>query len=181
MKLKRKLLKERVIYLLYNLVLLAFAFVFERFLQMLMFLLFFNSLQNCFAFRFHSNTIVENPIKAVKYCKIITIVIEIIYLSFCKELDVSVYSNLFVIFVIAFTNALLQFYCEKTIITKARLSNLDDLKYLCEEAHLSQLATNRMIMRFVEKKSISEIATIEFVDDETIKKSIQRSRKKLNL
>lgn len=181
MKLKRKLLKERAIYILYNVALLTIAFVFNRFLQMLMFLLFFNFLQNCFAYRFHSDTIIDNPIKAVKYCKIITIVIEITYLCFCKELDVSVYSNLFVIFVIAIANALLQFYCEKTIITKARLSNLDDLKYLCEEAHLSELATNRMIMRYVEKKSISEIAKIEFVDDETIKKSIQRSKKKLNL
>jgi DNA-binding CsgD family transcriptional regulator len=38
-----------------------------------------------------------------------------------------------------------------------------------------------MIMRYVERKSYDEIADIECVDPETIRKSILRSKKKLNI
>ena len=171
---------DLILYILYSVAILALAFALNRFFQMLMFILFFETIQNCFNKRFHADTIfIDEPIKAVKYCKIITIVIELVYLYFCKDLNTSIYSNLVVIFLIATINALLEFYCERTIVKKCRLKNLDSLLILCEEANLTQLATNRMIMRFVEKKSYEEIADLEFVDVETIRKSIMRSKKKI--
>lgn len=171
---------DLIFYILYSVGILAIAFVFDRFFQMLMFILFFETIQNCFKKRFHADTLFpDKPIKAVKYCKIITIIVELVYLYYCKDLNTSVYSNLVVIFLIACGNSLLEFYCERTIVKMCRLRNLEDLKMLCEEAKLTPLATNRMIMYFIEKKSYSEIASIEFVDDETIKTSIKRSKKKI--
>lgn len=171
---------DLIFYILYCIVILSVAYIFDRFFQMLMFILFFETIQNCFKKRFHADTLFpEEPIKAVKYCKIITIIIEIIYLYFCKDLNTSIYSNLVVIFLIASTNALIEFYCERIITKICRLRNLEDLKILCQEAELSDIATNRMILHFVERKSYQEIADIEFVDSESVRKSILRSKKKI--
>lgn len=181
MRLKFKLLKNRILYIVYNIVLLTLAFLLDRFYQMLTFILFFEIIQSCFLKRFHSDTLIDNPVKAVKYCKIITIVVEITYLIYCKELNISIYSNLLIIFLIAFTNSLLQFYAERVVINSSNLADLDYLTNICNEAGLSELSTNRMIMRYVEKKTYKEIAQIEFVDEESIRKSIKRSKKKLKI
>lgn len=52
---------------------------------------------------------------------------------------------------------------------------------LCKEAKLTNVATNRMIMRYVEKKSYKEIAMIECVEEKSIEQSIRRNRKKLKI
>ena len=172
-------IKGLIDYLIYCVVILVLAFFLKRFLQMLIFIMCYNLIQNCFNKRFHSDSVIDNPVKAVKYCKIITIVVELLYLIYCKELDVSVYSNLLVIFIIAFINALLQFYCERTVNRKINFSDLDTLTLACKEAQLSELSTRRMILRYVEKKTEKEIADLEYVDVDTIKKSLYRSRKKI--
>lgn len=153
----------------------------NRLLQMLMFVLFYEVIQDCFNKRFHAESIIDNPIKAVYVCKIITVIVEIVFLIFCKDLNVSIYSNLFLIFIIALLNALIQFLVEKTIITKVSLKDKNILLKLCEEAKLSNNATQRLIWRYVENKSIKEIANIEFVNEETIEQSIRRSKRKLNI
>lgn len=181
MKLKIKLLKGYIVYWLYCIALLILSYFLNRFFPMLMFILFFETIQNSFLKRFHADTLTDNPIKAVKYCKIITIVIEILYLIYCKELDISIYNNLLIIFVIALGNALLQFFVERAIIKKVCLSDLETLTNLCKENNLSANATKRMIMKYVENKTYREIADIECVDEETIKKSLARSRKKIGL
>ena len=148
---------------------------------MLMFILFYDFIQNCFKKRFHAESIIDDPVKAVFTCKIITIVVEILFLIFCKDLDIALYSNVLVIFFIALLNALVQFYIEKTMITKSCLKDKDALLSLCKEANLSSNATQRLIWRYVENKSIKEIASIEFVNEETIEQSIRRSKRKLNI
>lgn len=171
--------KSFILAIIYNIILLAFSYFLDRFFQMLMFVLFFSFIQNCFNYRFHADTIQPNPIKAVKLCKIITIIVEIIYLIFCKDLDVSVYSNLLIIFGIAFANCLLEFSLENFFIKKDCLKDKETLLKLCNMANLSETATNRMIMKYIENKTYQEIADIEYVDIDTIKKSINRSRKKI--
>lgn len=174
--------KDLLISVCYHILLLTLAFIFDRFYQMLMFVLFFETIHSCFTKRFHSDTLFpDDPIKAIKYCKIITIAIEIIYLFFCKSLSISLYSNLFVIFIIAFGNSLLQFYLERTIVAKVKLSDLESLLLLCKEAGLTELATNRMKLRYIDKKSIKEIALLEVVEEKTIEESLRRSKRKLKL
>lgn len=146
---------------------------------MLIFVLFFEFIQNCFKYRFHADTIVKNPIKAVRLCKVITIVVELVYLAFCNELDISLYSNLFVVFVIAFTNCLLQFSIESFYSKENCLKNKEVLLDLCSKANLSENATNRMILKYIENKTYDEIADLECIDVDSIKRSISRSKKRI--
>ncbi len=169
------------IFIIYALLFLI-ALFFDRFLQMVMFVLFFEFIQSCFLKRFHANQLFDNePIKAVNLCKMITFLIQILYLIFCKRLILSIYFNVFIIFVVATLNALLGFYVERTICFKSKLNNIETLIPLCEEAKLTPLATKRMIMRYVERKTLKEIASIECVEEESIKKEFKRYRKKLKL
>ena len=136
----------------------------------------------CFHYRFHADTIYPNdPIKAGWCCKIITFVVEITFMLFCKDLNVSVYSNLLVIFFIAFCNSLLQFYLEKVIINSSILFNKEKLLQRCKEVKLSQIATKRLVQHYIKKVPIQRIAEQECVEALTIKQSIRRSKRKLGL
>ena len=172
-------IKDILIYVIYNIILLTISFLFGRFYQMLIFVLFYSFIQNCFNYRFHADTIQNNPIKAVRLCKIITISVEIIYLIFSKNLDISVYSNLFIVFLIALGNCLLEFALEHFLTRTSDFKDKEKLLTLCSNANLSKNATDRMILKYVEGKSYREIADLECVDIETIKKSINRSRNKI--
>lgn len=173
------MLRKRVGYILYNIVLLAFAYLLDKHFQMLIFVLFFNVIMGCFKYRFHASTIIKDNIKAVKVCKLITVCVEITFLICCGNFGNSLYVNIFMIFIVALIDALVEFYFEKTIITKASLYDLSILTKLCIEANLSDNATKRMVMKYIERKSYEEIAQIECVDPETIRKSIMRSKKKI--
>ena len=61
------------------------------------------------------------------------------------------------------------------------LKDEDTLRMLCEEAKLTEESTHRLILRYVYNKKVIEIAEIECVEVDTIKKSISRSLKKLNI
>lgn len=172
-------IKDILIYVLYNIILLTISFLLNRFYQMLIFVLFYNFIQNCFKCRFHADTIQDDPIKAVKLCKIITIGVELLYLALCKDLNISIYSNLFIIFVIALLNCLLEFSIERFAVKDEDLRNKDKLIFLCKKSRLTKNATDRMIMKYIEGKTYKEIAFIECVDIQTIKMSINRSRNKI--
>lgn len=103
------------------------------------------------------------------------------FLVFSKDLKVSVYSNLFMIFGIAFINALIQVGVERSVIENSSLKNRDNLEYLCSKYNITELAKQRLIMRYIEKKSIKEIAMIENVEYETIKQSIRRSKRSIGI
>ena len=172
-------IKGILVYLLYNIILLTISYFFGRFYQMLIFILFYSFIQNCFHYRFHADTIQDDPIKAVNLCKVITIVVEIIYLLLCKNLNISIYSNLFIIFLVALINCLLEFSLRYFIIKKDDLRDKEKLLTLCKNANLTKNATDRMILKYVDGKSYKEIADLECVDVQTIKMSINRSRNKI--
>ena len=172
-------IKDYVIYILYNIVLLTIAFFLDRFYQMLIFILFYDFIQNCFKFRFHADSIVDNPSKAVKFCKIITVTVVVIYLVMCSNLTISIYSNLVIIFLITLSSCILEFSLEAFFIKKDCLKDKETLMKLCIRANLTENAKNRMFMKYIENKTYEEIAIIESVDVETIKKSINRSRNKI--
>ena len=172
-------IKELLVYITYNLILLTISFLLDRFYQMLIFILFYSFIQNCFRYRFHADSIEDNPIKAVKLCKAITIGIEIIYLILCNNLNISIYSNLFIIFFIALLNCLLEYTLEILIIKENVLRDKEKLSILCKKAGLTKNATTRMFQKYIENKTYQEIADLECVDLQTIKISINRSRKKI--
>lgn len=172
-------IKGILLYVVYNIILLTISFLLNRFYQMLIFVLFYSFIQNCFYYRFHADTIQNDPIKAVRLCKVITIGVEITYLAFCNNLNISIYSNLFIIFLIALLNCLLEFSIESITIKTDTLKDREKLIILCNKAHLTKNATDRMIMKYVEGKTYQEIADLECVDLQTIKMSINRSRNKI--
>lgn len=172
-------LKSLITYLIYIIILLTLSYFLNRFFQMLIFVLFFEFIQNCFRYRFHADTIITDPIRAVRICKFITIIVELIYLAFCNKLDISIYSNLLIIFLIAFTNSLLEFSLETFFTKENCLKDKEVLMGLCSKANLSQSATNRMILRYIENKTYEEIADLECVDVDSIKRSISRSKAKI--
>lgn len=181
-ELRKRILIKILVYIGYNLLLLFIAFLFNRFFQMLLFVLFFNLIRNCFKYQFHADILFpDNPIKAVRYCKLITVVVELIYMLLCSNLNISIYSNLIIIFVIAFISALLQFYCEHTLISVNILHNEYFLTHFGKEKELSDLAIQRLIDHYVKKMTIQQIAAKECVEEITIKQSIRRSKKKLGL
>lgn len=172
-------IKDTLDFLIYHIILLTISFLLDRFYQMLLFVLFYGFIQNCFKYRFHADTIQHDPIKTVRLCKIITICVEIIYLMLCKDLDVSIYSNLFIIFLITLLNAILEFSLEIFLIKEDDLKNESKLLLLCKKAKLSKNATDRMVMKYIKNMTYQEIADLECVDLQTIKISINRSRKKI--
>lgn len=164
---------------IYNAILLTISYFLDRFFQMLMFVLFFELMQSSFKYRFHADTIVDNPIKAIRYCKIITIIVEIVYLIFCNNFNISLYSNLFIIFGIALFSCILELSLEFCLVKQSQLKDKETLLRLCTKANLTENAKNRMVMKYIDGKTYREIADLECVDIETIKKSINRSRNKI--
>ena len=83
--------------------------------------------------------------------------------------------------IIVLINSLIQCY----IVSKEKSSNnntLTDKEQLilkCKDKGITNLATNRLILRYIEHKSIKEIAQLECVEQGSIAISLMRSRKKL--
>lgn len=180
--LKKKLFKQKLLYILYNVCILSISAFVNKFLQMALFIFFFEFIQNCFKKRFHTDTIQDDPIKAVRYCKIITVVIEVIFLVLCNSFDISIYKNIFEIFIIAAFNSLLQVFFENAIVEKEEaLRDKDRLLKMCKEAGIKEEMIQRMIWKYVENKTYEEIASIEHVELDTVKQSIRRARRKLNI
>lgn len=173
------IIKDFIIYMLYNICLLTVAYFLNRFYQMFIFVACYELIQGGFKYRFHADSIEKNPIKAVRLCKLITIVVELIYLLVCNNLDVSVYSNIIIIFFIAFINCLLEFALEHFLLKTNDLKDKTKLLELCKQAKLTKSATDRMVSKYIKNKTYQEIADEECVDVTTIKKSINRSRNKI--
>lgn len=179
-------LKNFIIYILYNILLLAIAYVFNRFYQMLLFVLIYNFIQNCFTERFHSDSVIDEPIRATRWCKIITIIVEFIYLIFCKNLNISIYSNLFIIFVICLLNSLIQIflkYIERTRPPQRYLSkgiSVNELNEICEEHNIVGIEKDILDMYYVKRFKLTKIARILDYSVDGIKKIKYKTLKRIN-
>lgn len=70
-------IKDTLDFLLYHVILLTVSYFFDRFYQMLIFILFYSFIQNCFRYRFHADTIQSDSVKASLLCKIMSITMEL--------------------------------------------------------------------------------------------------------
>lgn len=182
-KLQRKLLYGKLLYIIHLIILCSISFVFDKLIQMITFLILFNIVHDSFKYRFHSDSIIDDPIKAIRVCKIITIVIEIIYLVICLKLDKSIYSNLAIIFGICLSNCLLEF----TIISvcKCKLNpirkgiNRETLIKLCKEKDFNDFETNIMIDYYCNNYKIDKIAIKYQYSSDNIKKIKSKLLKRL--
>lgn len=181
-KLKFILLKRKIPFFLHLILMFLFSMLFNKHFEMLLFIISYKAISTCFTKQFHADTLFDDDsARANNLCKIITIIVELIYLYMCRKYNLSIYSNVFLIILISVFSGLIQFFLERNIVKPSKLTNRESLEALCLEANLSKEATKRMILRYVDKMSIKEIAKLEFVEEETIKQSIRRSKRKINL
>lgn len=172
-------IKSLVNSIIYHILLLAFSYFFNKLFQTILFLATFNLFQNCFKYRFHFDYVTESNIKAMKLCKITTIIIELIYLLMSKNLNLSLFLNFVIIIIISILNCFLGLYITLNN-NKNIYKDKDLLLQVCKQANLTSLATKRIILKYINNKTYTEIALEEKMEIETIKKSINRSRKKID-
>lgn len=109
---KKLINKNNISYLIFVGVVLVTAFIFNRLFEVLLFIICFNFMHDCFKKRFHANTIEEDYKKAGTLCKLITIIITLGYLILSISINTTLYINLSIIIGICFVNAMLQDYIE---------------------------------------------------------------------
>ncbi len=146
---------------------------------MLIFVVCYELIQTPFKYRFHADSIQSNPSNAVKLCKLITVAVELIYLTLSVVLDISIYLNILLIVYIASLSCFLEYGLKYIVNHKEILKDRNRLIELCNARKITKVACNRLILKYIEGYTYQEIADLECVDIETIKKSISRSRKKL--
>lgn len=114
-------------------------------------------------------------------CTTLALLVFLIATRIPLPLWLSVFCNILIGCLVAYIMHIMYYYIKYTKkgITLRLGMSKEDLLNLCSDAGISDLNLNRMILRYVEKKSIKEIAELEFVDTYTITQSLYRSRKKL--
>lgn len=176
-------IREFVIWLLYNILLLTIAFLLERFLQMFVFVLLFNFFHNGFNYRFHSDDVTKTPVIAVRLCKIITLIVEVSFLIFCKEMDISLYSNLFIMTSICLGNCLLKFIIIQTFKYRARIIkkgiNEKELIEICNSKGLNDLERGIMVDYYCKGYKLDKIAIKYQYSVDNIKKIKAKLLKRL--
>ena len=181
-RLKWALFKRRIPFILHIILIMLIASIFNKHFEMLLFLLSYKAISACFKEQFHADTLFDDdPMKSSKWCKIITLLVELIYLFYCTRYNITIYSNILIIIVVASISALLQFFLERVIVKVSKLRDEKTLLKLCEEANLTKEATNRMYLRYIKGLKVREIADLECVEEKTIKESLRRSKRKMNL
>lgn len=146
---------------------------------MLIFIICYELIQAPFKYRFHADYIQANYSNAVKLCKLITVTVELIYLALSTVLDISIYLNILLVVYTATLSCFLEYGLKYIVNHKEILKDKTRLIELCNARKITKVACNRLILKYVEGYTYQEIADMECVDIETIKKSISRSRKKL--
>lgn len=121
----------------------------------------------------HEDTIIK--------CTTLALLVFLIATRISLPLWASTLCNILIGCLVAYIMHIMYYYVKYTKkgITLRLGMKKEDLLEICSEAGLSEINVNRMIMRYVERKTIKEIADIEFVDDYTISQSLYRSRKKI--
>lgn len=158
---------------------LTIAYFFNKLTEMLIFTLTYNVIRKDFTLAVHGNDFTASHSKAVKICRLITFVIQFISIIFIISIDISKFLNTFLACVLGILNFVFKFYIENYLGLELKLRNPDMLKKMCDEANISENAYKRLYMKYIEKKSIKEIAELECVEEMTIGQSIRRSRIKL--
>ena len=166
-------------FIIHCIIMLSIAYLFDRLIQMALFILLFKGIQNCFKIQFHADTLFpDDAIKATNICKIISIVMEIFYLIYCKDLVVTIYANIFIIVFIAFVNALLEFSLRNIIIKKLNKREIilsivendeEKIEALCDSKGLKNLSET--IYLFL-NNTVEETADILEIDNKTVQRRI---------
>lgn len=175
------MLKETLIYTILTSIVLLVAYVFDVLLEMCLFIIYFYFIKGLFVKQFHADTITKTPRQAVALCFTITFLTEILFIFLLVKFDLSFYINIYLGIALGLFSYILQDYLEKTLINASILKDKVKLLEACKNANLTNLATNRLVLKYIDGLKVREIADLENVEEITILQSIRRSRRKLNI
>lgn len=173
--------KEILIYVLLTTIVLIVAYLFDVLLEMSLFIIYYYFIKGLFIKQFHADTITNSPRKAVALCFTITFITQLIFIFLLVKFNLSFYFNIYLGILLGLFSYVLQDYLEKTLINASILKDKAKLLEACKNANLTNLATNRLVLKYVDGLKVREIADLENVEEITILQSIRRSRKKLNI
>ena len=173
--------KETLIYTILTSIILVVAYLFDVLLEMSLFIIYYYFIKGLFTKQFHADTIAKSANQAVILCFTITFLTQLIFIFLLVSFDLSFYFNIYLGIALGLFSYILQDYLEKVLINKSILKDKDKLLEACKNANLSNLATNRLILKYIDGLKIKEIAELENVEEITILQSIRRSRRKLNI
>lgn len=181
-KIAFKLIKEYLGFFINCATMLVIAYFFDKFFAMLLFILFVGTIKSCFKIEFHADSLFDNePIKALNYCKFISILVEIIYLIVSRKLQLTIYGNIFVIFCFALVNSILEVALETIVIsnTKSRREKIlrivpnieEDIEDLCTKHCLNGYSE---IIYLYLNNTIEEVSEITGVPVRSINNKINK-------
>lgn len=175
------MLKETIIYTILTTIVLCIAYLSDVLLEMALFIIYYYFIKGLFTKQFHADILVKSPTAAVNLCFAITFLTQLIFIFILVKFELSYYINIYLGISLGILSYIISDWSEKFITNKSILNNEELLIEACNRAKLSKDATDRLILRYIKGLHIKEIADIECVEEETIKQSIRRSRRKLNL
>lgn len=173
--------KEILIYVLLTTVVLIVAYLFDVLLEMSLFIVYYYFIKGLFTKQFHADTISKTANQAVFMCFTITFLTQLIFIFLLVSFNLSFYFNIYLGILLGLFSYILQDYLEKILINKSILKDKVKLLEACKNANLSNLATTRLVLKYIDGLKVREIAELENVEEITILQSIRRSRRKLNI
>ncbi len=160
-------------------------------IEIITFILFYNSISNCFKTRFHADTLYPNSaIKASFICKLITISVCIYFVISCISVEKSFYMFITQILIIAFVSCLLQIYFDfnkyvrdlNKIKKKIDFKNLTEQEIydVCKEHKININIANRIVDHYIKGMPYQDIADQNTTTLEAIRNCFNRAKNKIN-
>lgn len=173
--------KETIIYIIMTSIILFISYLFDILLEMSLFIIYYYFIKNLFTKQFHADCLVKSAATAVKLCFTITFITQLIFIFILVKFELSYYINIYIGVMLGILSYIVSDWSEKFTMDRRLLCNEEVLIKACQEAHISKIATNRLVLKYIKGVTIKEIALMENVEEDAIKQSLRRSRRKLNL
>lgn len=149
-------IKNILLDLLYYVIVFVCAYFFNKWFEMFCYILTFTIIRGEFTKAVHGSDFTESHTKAIKYCRRITFVVQIISLIFIISVNISKYINLILAVILGFINFFVKDYIEFHITTK-----LVFFKGMSEDdIPMDLVGTERIIMvqYYVKRYKLDKIA-----------------------
>ena len=108
-------MKNTILDILYLLIVFLFALIFDKWFEMLIFVISYTLIRTEFLKAIHGSDFTESAKKGIIYCRIITFIVEIISVLFICNLNISKYINIILAVVLGIINFFAKDYLEYKI------------------------------------------------------------------
>lgn len=104
----KNLLKD----LLFYLIIFVLSWIYDKWLVMLSFICTYTIIRSEFLKAVHGSDFTDSPSKAIKYCRIITFIVQVLSIIFMINIDISKYVNILLAFILGVINFFTKDYLE---------------------------------------------------------------------